>query len=361
MSIPTPPNSISMLIKKGVEAIVRPPRKQYKIEDIPLIFQNDDGRTYIRQPLNLTNTRDQNIVASLYYSTEMNPLGGGPCLIYLHGNASSQIEGQFLVPNVCKYNVFMLCFDFAGCGMSDGEYISLGWFEKQDVEWMMKILKLSFNLSPFILWGRSMGASAAMLAQSPDLKGIIVDSSFTSVPDLCKSIATKTKLPKSFVPIVIWILKKNVVKTANFNIDEVSPLMNAKKSEIPLVLGHAMNDAFIPFEQGKLLYDSYLCPDKIFIPLNKGHNGRRPKSWLQLCIQFILDKFNIYIDMVEIGTSNLKESSSIHFESFNEMCNSAHLSIKPEESISELELIEKLNDIEIDSSYVSDDTITPDQ
>jgi alpha/beta superfamily hydrolase len=50
-------------------------------------------------------------------------------------------------------------FDFAGSGLSDGRYISLGWFEVSDVESVLNFIDKNINSkAKIILWGRSMGA-----------------------------------------------------------------------------------------------------------------------------------------------------------------------------------------------------------
>ena len=42
-------------------------------------------------------------------------------------------------------NVFS--FDFCGCGLSEGEYISLGWWEKEDLKMVVDYLKKSGMVS----------------------------------------------------------------------------------------------------------------------------------------------------------------------------------------------------------------------
>ena len=39
------------------------------------------------------------------------------------------------------------CFDFSGCGISDGEYISLGIHESDDLEAVIKFLRNSGKVS----------------------------------------------------------------------------------------------------------------------------------------------------------------------------------------------------------------------
>ena len=56
-----------------------------------------------------------------------------PVVVYLHGNSSSRVEGLKGLPELLKRGINLFVFDFAGCGQSEGEYISLGWNEKEDV------------------------------------------------------------------------------------------------------------------------------------------------------------------------------------------------------------------------------------
>ena len=47
----------------------------------------------------------------------------------------------------------MFAFDFSGSGLSDGEYISLGWYEREDVKTVTEFLRNSGTVSTIALWG----------------------------------------------------------------------------------------------------------------------------------------------------------------------------------------------------------------
>ena len=51
----------------------------------------------------------------------------------MHGNSSARTEAVETVSYLLASNITLFCFDFAGCGMSQGEYISLGWYEREDL------------------------------------------------------------------------------------------------------------------------------------------------------------------------------------------------------------------------------------
>ena len=310
---------MSKLVDRAVNALIRPPRKKYDQSAIPLFLKGDDSDVYIRLPLDFINKRNVQIVGSYYYGSNMDPHGGGPCVLYLHGNASSQLEGQFLVPNLCKYGIFVYCFDFAGCGCSGGKYVSLGYYEKEDTEFIIDQLHTQLNLGPFILWGRSMGAATSLLVDHPLIIGRISDSAFTSIPDMCSAIAISYHLPSIFIPLFLFILKQRVIHEAKFNIEDVSPISVKYKKIIPAIFGHAKNDQFIPFDQCERLFKHYSGDSKKLQILNGGHNSRRERSWIQLCVTFIFNGFGLKIENPKFSTKRSLQESTFHFSSFNEM------------------------------------------
>lgn len=84
---------------------------------------------------------------------------------------------------VLPLNITVFTFDFSGCGMSEGEYISLGWYEKDDLKTVIDYLRLTQKVSTIGLWGRSMGAVTALLYvdKDPSISGMILDSPFTTL------------------------------------------------------------------------------------------------------------------------------------------------------------------------------------
>jgi len=77
-----------------------------------------------------------------------------PCVIYLHGNSSSRLEGLRAAPELLRRNINIFVFDFAGCGMSEGEYISLGWHEKDDLRIIVDFVEKLPGVSRIGIWGK---------------------------------------------------------------------------------------------------------------------------------------------------------------------------------------------------------------
>mmetsp|Transcript_21308 Transcript_21308/g.20446 ORF Transcript_21308/g.20446 Transcript_21308/m.20446 type:complete len:124 (-) Transcript_21308:944-1315(-) len=122
-----------------------------------------------------------------------------PCVIYLHGNASSRIEALPCVHHLLPANITLFCFDFAGCGNSEGEYISLGYYEKEDLDIIVKYLRKYRNVSTIGLWGRSMGAATSLLHgdRDPSIAAMVLDSPFSNLKLLTNELA---KVYASYLP-----------------------------------------------------------------------------------------------------------------------------------------------------------------
>jgi hypothetical protein len=131
--------SYYQMVKQGyqelVNAIIRPPRCQYHIEQLGPCTFDFCGRTIHRQDFELINPRGYRIVSSHWQPDEKsrpNPIL--PCVIYMHGNSSSRLESLPQLSLVLHIGATLLTFDFAGSGLSEGEFVSLGAFERDDLQ-----------------------------------------------------------------------------------------------------------------------------------------------------------------------------------------------------------------------------------
>ena len=116
------PNGIKPLVryetysdKKCIEALsyllIRPPRIIYS----PSLIRNPSSTTHdmttYSVPFDLT----------VYSPKEKCRY----CILYLHGNSSSRMEGMNMVREIPK-DVALACFDFRGCGNGTDDWITLG-------------------------------------------------------------------------------------------------------------------------------------------------------------------------------------------------------------------------------------------
>lgn len=79
------------------------------------------------------------------------------------GRVQILISRARIVHYLVSRDITVFTFDFAGCGLSEGEYISLGYYEKGDVDVVFKYLRELGTVSSIGIWGRSMGAVTALM------------------------------------------------------------------------------------------------------------------------------------------------------------------------------------------------------
>eukprot|EP00923_Selenidium_pygospionis_P037775 GHVN01066134.1.p1 GENE.GHVN01066134.1~~GHVN01066134.1.p1 ORF type:complete len:434 (+),score=51.25 GHVN01066134.1:1514-2815(+) len=269
------------------KAIIRPPRDLYAMEQLGPARFMVNMRSYIRQDFELVNNRGITLQCSHFKLDPQQPtwsvLGRGsipkvaPCVIYLHGNCSSRREALDCLRTLLGLNISVVCFDFAGCGMSEGDYVSLGWYERDDLEAVVNHLRDDPSISTIGLWGRSMGAVAALLHgdRDPTIGCMVLDSPFYSMRALAEELACSWKLPKFMVSMAMKMLGKTIQEKAQFSIDDLEPIKHVDQTFIPSFFIAANSDTFIQPHHSDKLYEAY-AGDKEIVKVDGDHNSIRP-------------------------------------------------------------------------------------
>jgi len=107
-------------------------------------------------------------------------------IVYCHGLNRTRIEMLPMAGFGHQLGYNGLLFDFRHQGSSGGKVTTLGYMERFDVIAAVHYaLDQQHAAQPVIVWGVSMGASAALLAAAatPDIAAVISDSSFLSLGD----------------------------------------------------------------------------------------------------------------------------------------------------------------------------------
>lgn len=142
-----------------IATIIRPPRCAYTAEQLgPPAFRFCDA-PFARADFQITNRRGLALRCSHWHrpdllraapdpSTSPPPAGPGPahpnllpslsadqpCVLFLHAHVSCRLDALPLLRTLLAAGVSVLAPDLSGHGQSDGRYVSLGWFERDDVE-----------------------------------------------------------------------------------------------------------------------------------------------------------------------------------------------------------------------------------
>ena len=116
-----------------------------------------------------------------------------------------------------------------------------------------------------------------------------------------------------------------MIKHANFNFKNVSPVSVRRKFEVPALFGHSKDDHFIPFEQCQRLYIHYQSCNKKIIELEGGHNGKRSEDWIRSGVCFVFLNFGLMIKNPSISTCRRLQEKVSHFSSFSQMVGGGNL------------------------------------
>jgi len=216
----------------------------------------------------------------------------------MHGNSSARVEVIPQLSYLLSLGLAVFSFDFAGSGKSDGEFVSLGYYEREDLMSVIAHLRATNVVSTIALWGRSMGAATALMHgdRDPSIACMILDSSFADLTQLAEEMVEKGKeqgisVPNFIVSFTIRCIQASVKRQANFNIKDISPVAHADKSFIPALFVAGEHDDFINKRHSQVIHARY-AGDKNIIIVEGDHNSPRPKFmfdsvsiFLQTCLQ----------------------------------------------------------------------------
>ncbi|KAJ0979663.1 hypothetical protein J5N97_015137 [Dioscorea zingiberensis] len=277
-----------------VNFIIRPPRADYSpkndlLEDEFML----KGRWFRRKDLVIVNGRGHKLQCSHYTPVTVPEGKALPCVIYCHGNSGCRADASEAAIILLPSNITVFTLDFSGSGLSEGEHVTLGWYEKDDLRAVVNHLRTDGNVSYIGLWGRSMGAVTSLMyaAEDPSVAGMVLDSPFSILVDLMMELVDTYKypLPKFTVKLAIQHMRKVIKKKANFDIMDLDTIQVAKCCFVPVLLGHATDDDFIRPHHSDRIFDSY-AGDKNVIKFDGDHNSPRP--------QFYFDSITIFFHNV---------------------------------------------------------------
>ncbi|KAG2540611.1 hypothetical protein PVAP13_9NG576500 [Panicum virgatum] len=277
-----------------VNFIIRPPRADYSPND-DLLEQEFmlKGRWFQRKDLEVKNGLGKKLQCSHYMPVVIPEGNALPCVIYCHGNSGCRADASEAAIILLPSNITVFTLDFSGSGLSEGEHVTLGWNEKEDLKAVVNYLRTDGNVSCIALWGRSMGAVTSLMygAEDPSIAGMVLDSPFSNLVDLMMELVDTYKypLPKFTVKLAIQHMRKIVKRKANFDIMDLDTIQVAKCCFVPALFGHATEDDFILPHHSDKIYESYMG-DKNIIKFDGDHNSPRP--------QFYFDSITIFFHNV---------------------------------------------------------------
>ena len=277
--------------------VIRPERDQYSLEDLGKTRFVHNKKHFKRTDLTLKNKRNLNLCCSFWEPVdEERKYPKLPCVVYLHGNASSRTEIFPELYYLLSSDITVFAFDFSGCGKSEGEYISLGWYERDEVECVINYLRNTNTVATIGLWGRSMGAVTAIMYgdRDPSIAGLVLDSPFFSLKVLTEELAKEraASIPNFILNQGIKLIRSTIKEKAKFDINDIEPKIYAERCFIPALFCHGLDDTFVNVHHCKDLFEVY-AGDKNVTYVEGDHNSGRPDYFLDSVAIFFYNTLHV--------------------------------------------------------------------
>ena len=175
-------------------------------------------------------------------------------VLFCHGNAGNVSHRLMDLVQFNDLGLNVLIFDYRGYGASEGSPSEKGTYRDAEAAWEHLLDRRGEKPGRIVVFGRSLGgAVAAWLAVEKTPAGLILESTFTSIPDMAR---------KMYPVYPIRLL-------ARVHYDTLS---HVRQLKCPVLVLHSRDDDMIPFEHGKKLHEAAPQP-KEFLEMRGGHNS----------------------------------------------------------------------------------------
>lgn len=194
---------------------------------------------------------DGNSIHGLYWPANK----GRPTILFFHGNAQSVFEWAMIRGDFAAVDCGLLLIDYPGYGKSSGIHTEESLYSggKGAYDWLID--KAEVPSDKIIVFGKSLGGGvASKVAKSAKILGLILESTFRSIPLVAQNL-----LP--FVP-----------SDAVFNSERYDTASRIGEINAPVLIIHGTLDELIPVEEGKILFEKAKGPKKLILIENAGHN-----------------------------------------------------------------------------------------
>ncbi len=180
-------------------------------------------------------------------------------VLFCHGNAGN-IWGRIDVIWMLHEMGLNVClFDYRGYGKSTGQPSEQGTYRDAEAVWNNLVTERGLAANQIVVWGESLGGGvAAWLALQKRPAALILESTFTSLPDLAARFYP-------FMP-VRWLCRFRY-----------PTLTRLAEIQCPVLVAHSPDDEMIPFAMGQKLYLAAREP-KRFLSLRGSHNTGRDET-----------------------------------------------------------------------------------
>lgn len=185
-----------------------------------------------------------------WYIPHASPRG---VVLFCHGNAGNISHRLDTVRVLASMGLSVLLFDYRGYGESEGEPTEEGTYKDAQAAWEYLTIAREIPAREVIVWGRSLGGGvASWLAAEHTPRALILESTFTSIPDL--GVRVYRWLPVRLLARIHYATERRLAAIS-----------------CPVLVIHSPQDEVVPYDLGRRLYDA-ARPPRRFLEIEGPHN-----------------------------------------------------------------------------------------
>ncbi|WP_455211129.1 alpha/beta hydrolase [Kaarinaea lacus] len=174
-------------------------------------------------------------------------------LLFFHGNAGNISHRLDSIRIFHQLGLSVFIFDYRGYGKSTGKPSEQGTYQDAQAAFNYLVQERKVDSGKLIYFGRSLGgAVASHLAVIHPPKALILESTFTSAPDMASRLFPVFPMR--------WL-----TRFSYSNIDNIQSI------HCPVLIVHSPEDEIIPYDLGRKLYET-ANPPKQLLQIHGGHN-----------------------------------------------------------------------------------------
>lgn len=202
-----------------------------------------------------------------WFADHPDPVG---VALFCHGNGGNiASRGDSLMILNRRHRLAIMAFDYRGYGKSEGSPNEAGILSDARAARKWLAVRKQIPEQDVILMGRSLGGAVAVdLASKDGARGLVLASTFTSMPEVAKGI----------MPLV----PARLIMTQRFN-----SLKKIENYHGPLLQSHGDADQLIPIEQGQRLFDAAPGKKNFIVIPNGGHNDPQTEEYRKALDEFL--------------------------------------------------------------------------